>query len=249
MSPENNPAIQLVMGVYLPAHELHLTEWMGKRKLTNPDEFVGGRMNYQMHKQREAMKWVRDYSLAVDVGGHCGLWSMNLACAFTKVVAFEPVPLHRECFQLNVGSAMDKVDLIAACAGEKPGRANMHTTKGSSGDSWIEDLQAAEGGSDVSYIAADGVARPVGVPVITIDSLNLPSLGFIKLDTEGFEYPALLGAEATLKKYRPAVCVEQKPGKGKTFGYAETEAVEYLKSLGAVLRKEMSGDFIMSWDA
>jgi hypothetical protein len=51
-----------------------------------------------------------------------------------------------------------------------------------------------------------------------------------------------------LKRCKPCVMVEQKPGRAEKFGLARTEAVTYLQSLGAVLRKEMSGDYLLTWD-
>ena len=46
------------------------------------------------------------------------------------------------------------------------------------------------------------------VDCITIDSMNLPRLDFIKLDIEGFEIQALKGATESIRKYKPAMWVE-----------------------------------------
>jgi hypothetical protein len=55
---------------------------------------------------------------------------------------------------------------------------------------------------------------------------------FIKLDLEGYEYRALLGAAETLERCRPIVMFEEK-GKGED---AELKrAHDYLLSLGARL--------------
>ena len=45
-------------------------------------------------------------------------------------------------------------------------------------------------------------------PSIVIDNLNLPGCDLIQLDVEGYELNALLGAEKTIKKYSPVLCVE-----------------------------------------
>ena len=45
-------------------------------------------------------------------------------------------------------------------------------------------------------------------PSIIIDNLNLPGCDLIQLDVEGYELNALLGAEKTIKKYYPVLCVE-----------------------------------------
>jgi hypothetical protein len=46
------------------------------------------------------------------------------------------------------------------------------------------------------------------VEAITIDSMNLPRLDFLKLDIEGFELNAIRGAKETIKKYKPYLWVE-----------------------------------------
>ncbi|MEM1444243.1 MAG: FkbM family methyltransferase [Verrucomicrobiota bacterium] len=46
------------------------------------------------------------------------------------------------------------------------------------------------------------------VPVVTVDSLNLPACHFIKADVEGMEEAALRGAEETILRFRPVLYVE-----------------------------------------
>jgi hypothetical protein len=44
--------------------------------------------------------------------------------------------------------------------------------------------------------------------VVTIDSLNLPSCQFIKIDVEGMERDVIEGAMSTIQKFRPRLYVE-----------------------------------------
>lgn len=209
-----------VGGVWLPDAEEHLVEWM-----TRMNHVVDGKLTYQHHKLEAAMAWVKAWRTAVDVGAHCGLWSMHLVKRFAQVHAFEPVAEHRACFERNVGAGA----LMYACAlGETEGRVRIQTSAQSSGDSWV----GGEG----------------DIPLRRLDEYDLPTVDFVKLDCEGYELFALRGAEETLKRCRPCVIVEQKPGRAQKFGLPETGAVDYLRGLGAVLRKEISGDFILSWD-
>jgi len=46
------------------------------------------------------------------------------------------------------------------------------------------------------------------VPLVTIDSLDLPDCQFIKIDVEGMETEALRGAAATIARFRPILYVE-----------------------------------------
>jgi hypothetical protein len=46
------------------------------------------------------------------------------------------------------------------------------------------------------------------VPVVTIDSLELPACALIKVDVEGMELDVLRGATQTIKRHRPRLFVE-----------------------------------------
>lgn len=208
-------------GLWLPDGETHLTEWMDK---TN--HVVDGKPTYQYHKLYAALKHVKKFRAAVDVGAHCGLWSMHLAKWFQVLHAFEPVAAHRECWEQNMDG---RGGLLYPCAlGEEEGKVAIRTSANSSGDSWVD---------------GDG-----DIPLRRLDSFNLVDVDFIKLDCEGYELFALRGAEETLKRCQPCVIVEQKPGRAQKFNLAETAAVDYLQGLGAKLRQAIAGDYILTWD-
>jgi FkbM family methyltransferase len=217
------------MGVWLPSHEQHMSGWM-----TTKNQVIDGKGTYQYHKFLDAMKFTRRFGNAIDVGGHCGLWSMHLVKRFERVFAFEPIGLHRKCFELNV---QGNYELFPFAAGDHNAQVAMHTTHTSSGDSWVDGELPA------------GADPNAGIPLRTIDSL-LPTatVDFIKLDCEGYELFALRGGEELIKRSRPTIIVEQKPGRAQKYGLPEIGAVDYLIGLGAILRKEISGDFILSWD-
>ena len=206
--------LKQVKGIWLPDHEEHLLEYA-----------TGENWTYQKHKLDAVMKLVGNRRLAIDIGGHCGLWAMHLVKLFGHVHAFEPVKDHRDCFVLNVQS--DNYTLYPYALGERDGRVSIKTRQGSSGDSFV-----VPGGS---------------VEMKTLDFFDLAP-DFIKLDCEGGELYALRGGEQTLKKHRPVICVEQKPGKGGNFGLKDTEAVDYLKGLGYTLRGCISGDYFLTCD-
>lgn len=217
-------------GWHLPVHEEHLIGWMRQ-----VNDVVEGRQRYQGKKQVEALKWCKQFRVAVDVGSHVGLWAFYLAKRFQKLHCFEPVAAHRECFGVNVTAP--NVTLHACALGEKEGSVSMNTAPTSSGDSLVKIH------SMLAAVAGDG-----DIPMKRLDDFSLFNVDFIKIDCEGYELFVLRGGEETLKRCRPCVIVEQKPGHAQKFGLLETGAVDYLRSLGAVLRKEMSGDYILSFD-
>ena len=211
-----------VAGVWLPAWEAHLVPFLEDRR-----SWVDGRGTYQRHKLLRALRHVRERRRAVDIGGHVGLWSMQLTELFESVLAFEPLAVHRRCFLRNVD--MSRATLFPCALGAEEGGVSLRTSAQSSGDSWIK----GEG----------------SVPLRRFDDLGLDDqpIDLVKVDCEGYELFALRGAERMLTRDRPVVIVEQKPGKAQKFGRGETEAVSWLESLGAGLRDSVSGDFILSW--
>lgn len=209
------------LGWWFPAHEAHLPDWM--RKVNDTE---GGRLAYQGKKRRYAVSLCKKRRRAIDVGAHVGLMSYYFASAFERVEAFEPVALHRECFVKNVPQG--NVTLHPYALGDKTGSVSMHTAHSSSGDTTVA------GAGDIPLKRLDDVFP------------DATDIDYLKLDVEGYELRALKGAEQLIKRCKPVICVEQKPGKGKQFGLPDTAAVDYLRSLGYKLQKEMSGDYIMA---
>lgn len=210
------------LGWWFPDKEQHLLEWMSYPTNQVP---LNGRHSYQGKKQIAAMELCKNFRTAIDVGAHIGLWSYNLMHKFELVHAFEPVAEHRLCFERNVRA--ENVQLYPRALGAKQGAVSMKTGPSSSGDTWVN----GEG----------------NIPMDVLDEYGFEDVDFIKLDCEGYELFVLQGAEQLLTKWKPTVVVEQKPGMAKKFGLPEHGAVEFLESLGAKRRKEMAGDFFLSW--
>lgn len=205
----------------MPEGETHLVEWMQKM-----NKVVDGKLTYQYHKLEAALPWVKERRIAVDVGAHCGLWSMHLVKLFEWVHAFEPVARHRDCFMMNV--AKPNHTLYPCALGTEEKMVNIYTAPTSSGDSWVD----GEG----------------DIPMRRLDDWDFMDVDFVKLDCEGYEYFALKGGEQMLMRCKPCVLVEQKSGHAQKFGLEETQAVKFLQGHGAKLRKVISGDYILSWN-
>jgi len=186
---------------------------------------LGAGSDYQAEKFKHALAWVDKRRVAVDIGAHCGLWSMQMARKFDRVIAFEPLDRHIECFKKNV----EGIELHQLCLGDRRGSCDIKVVETLSGRSHVN-------GEDGDYLMAK------------LDNMELETVDFIKVDAEGYELFILKGAEKTLLRCRPCVIVEQKQGMAGKYGIADGEAIAYLESLGAKQRDEIHGDFVMSWD-
>ena len=85
------------------------------------------------------------------------------------------------------------------------------------------------------------------VPVATLDSFDLEAVDMIKIDCEGFELQVLKGAVETLKRWRPALIVEQKPDNCSRYGHDDLAALLWLEKRGAKMVAKHAGDYMFVW--
>lgn len=235
-------------GIFFPDGETHLIEWIDT-VAARPDaaKFTpmrDGKATYQYHKYAAALEFCKRRRVAVDIGAHVGLWSRVMALDFAEVRAFEPMPEHADCWRQNM-KGDNHAHLRQLALGDHAGEACVKTrTPGSSGDTGVD--PSAERSSLRASVSPEGEQ----VEMIRLDSLEIPVIDFIKIDCEGYEVFILKGARETLLRTRPCVIVEQKQETGmeNRYGVGPRDAVDYLQSLGAKLRKGIQGDYILSWD-
>jgi FkbM family methyltransferase len=208
-----------------PDDEKHLPDWMMK-----VNRRVDGRLTYQYGKYEEALKLVKNRRLAVDVGSHIGLWAWFMARDFENIACFEPMVEHQACWFANMKDRKN-ADIYFSALGAEDGKIALETrTHGSSGDTQVIVGKAGE------------------IPMTTLDKFKFENVDFIKIDCEGYELNVLKGAAETIKSCKPVVVVEQKGTMSLKYDDKKLGAVDFLKSLGAKVRHEISGDYIMSWD-
>jgi FkbM family methyltransferase len=211
----------LHQGIWLPDGEKHFVEWMN-----SSGEIVDGKGTYQIKKFRAAMEYVKNFRVAVDVGAHVGLWSMQLAQRFDNVIAFEPVAAFRECFVKNAW--MRGVKCFPYALGAEVGRVSMNV--------------------DASDTGGTHVSGPGSIDMKTLDSFSLKSVDFVKIDAEGYEHHIIDGGRETILRCKPCIIVEQKQHiMAKNFGIKGTPAVDLLREMGGLVRRELSGDFIVTF--
>ena len=150
-----------------------------------------GIAGYQVRHQSNALSFVKDYSTAIDIGAHFGFWTKNLESKFQNVVAVEPNP---KCIPV-LRSNTQKSHIIQS------GLGHSHSKK------YLNTIDVNSGGSFISENLEQG---SVAVDIVTLDSLNLDDIGFIKIDVEGYEANVLRGAHETILNSKPVICIESK---------------------------------------
>jgi FkbM family methyltransferase len=217
-------------GMWLPDGEKHFPSWMDKN-----GELVDGRGTYQLKKWRACLPWIKSVRVAVDVGAHVGFWSIRMCEKFEFVHCFEPMEPMRACLFENM-KWHNNFCVHPKALGERGGLVFMNYDPADSGNTHI------------GRACAMNDDDPSSVEVCPLDELALERVDFIKVDTEGSEAAVLKGAAETLRRWKPCVIVEQKQRKmAVNYGTSGTPAVDVLREMGAVLRQEIGGDYILSW--
>ena len=163
--------------------------------------------NYELALWEAAKLLVQPGMTIFDVGANIGYMSLGLARLVGsggRVIAIEPLPENVKRLHAHLALNNDlaeRVKVIEAAAGEGPGRASF-LVHASGGMGKLEDASGRQG-------AYDG---QIEVSVVSLDSLvfdrGLPVPGLIKLDVEGGEALALLGARRLIRDARPVLFIE-----------------------------------------
>lgn len=235
-----NPKATLIDGVWMPASETHLVDMMTRN--TKGVRYVQGKPTYQYHKLEFAVGQCKRKRTAVDIGGHVGLWSMWLTGMFDHVHAIEPVPFHRELFRLNVD--MTRCTLHELAVGEQPGTISIEVPDETTGNAHVA-IGCRHPGTKHVANPDKQIVWP-DIPMVTLDSLGLTDVDFIKIDVEGFERAVVAGGRETILRERPVIVVEQK-GNESAYGDEKDAAALLLQSWGAKPVKVIAGDWVFVW--
>jgi FkbM family methyltransferase len=158
---------------------------------------------------------VKGRHVAIDGGAHVGTWTELFAQEFAVVHAFEPSPAF-DMLRENVGH-LSNVELHNAALTDQFERMESYHRK-------------PKGKLTSRRVRPNPKGEVRGVP---IDDLGLGTCDIIKLDIEGYEYRALLGASATIERTKPFLLVEF-AGHGAHAGSSEEALMALILSMGYV---------------
>jgi FkbM family methyltransferase len=199
-------------GLWLPSWD----EWW--LRMLRPDRDAA----FEPDSLAAGVSHVRDRRIAVDVGAHIGTSARWLARRFERVIAFEPHPVLVECLRRNTAD-LPGVTVVDAALGNYAGDCGLSFHGGTSGEFYV----------------VPGVS---GHRMMTLDSLDLPALDFMKLDVEGYELRVLEGAAATVARTRPVVLLETATAVDN-HGFGRAAATDWLVAAGLV-HLETTPDFV-----
>ena len=191
------------LGYFLPFNESFFATWILKALIKEKSA------GYQNGHRNHALKFVSNFDVAIDVGGHWGLWTKPLLAKFNTVHAFEPNPNSLPFLRANAPDAL------------------IHPF-GLSNDFSTQHLNINVRQSGGAFIDTSANLDTIPIEVRTLDSFNIEKIDFIKMDCEGFELEAVMGGIETIKRTQPIINLEQKPNHTETKGKDKLAAVNFL---------------------
>jgi FkbM family methyltransferase len=190
----------------------------GKWVWPSNDESSWFGQNQHKNLYKVILPYVKNRNIMIQAGGNCGFILSTFVDHFNFIYTFEPDVVNFYCLSQNV--IADNVYKMQACLGETNGTTRVQQL--------IRENQPHDTGG--VHVMGDGY-----VPLITIDSLNLPGCDLLQLDIEGFELKALRGAINTINKFKPVLCIELCEKWLNRYNNNSIEVFKFIENLGYTL--------------
>lgn len=144
---------------------------------------------------------VRRGDIVLDCGANIGLFTrVALDHGAAKVIAIEPAPENLECLRRNFPGeiATGRVMVVPKGVWDKEDVLTLNVDPtNSAADSFVIKRKGAVGINKVPLTRIDRL----------VDDLRLERVDYIKMDIEGAEPNALMGASATIRKWKPRLSI------------------------------------------
>lgn len=152
----------------------------------------------------------------IDCGAHIGTHTVFYAKYADKVIAIEPNELTFECLQHNVGY-ISNVELMNLGVSNIEGYIKLTQVPTNAGMAFASDASKRTKNS---------------IKVITIDSLELDNVCYIKADIEGYEKNMLIGALKTIEKCKPILDIEVNDHCLERLGLTDKDIYNFIEDIG-----------------
>ncbi|NKB47615.1 MAG: FkbM family methyltransferase [Legionellales bacterium] len=143
--------------------------------------------------------------IMLDIGAHIGWYTNLFAKAFSNQInihAFEPKPDNYQLLEHNISlNKLDNITLVPKAVSNTTQHVTLHLHKNSNRDQPLTPIHDSPPTEVDTLILND---------YFTEQQLDMRKVKFIKINVQGYEYPALAGASNILT-YVPTVLTEYSP--------------------------------------
>lgn len=190
--------------------DLYSTSGTFKMLLSTPgfiEETIISQGHWEPHLSNTLCDCMWNGGVFLDIGANIGYHSLFVAtaCPQATCIGYEPHPKLAEQFERNILiNSLSNINLRQAAVGNTTGSIpfNMQMETGKN-----------HGLSSILYYDyMDTAYQQINVPIIRldhdIDPAIMPNVKVIKIDTQGYEYEVLLGAQRIIQEFQPIICLE-----------------------------------------
>jgi FkbM family methyltransferase len=184
-------------------------------------------------------------AVCIQAGGACGVWPARLALEFGQVLTFEPLASNLDCLRTNTADLANVTVFPGALGNPPPGELRFVTMeqhqneKHNAGSHQV----AAVAELDPEARVPEDITYLFGIDKHVLPDLSGP-LAAIMLDVEGFEIPALQGAERAIDMYSPLIVVEDK-GLSTRYGHRKGDVEHWLRERGYEVVDRIKRDVVL----
>ncbi|MFZ6034775.1 MAG: FkbM family methyltransferase [Patescibacteria group bacterium] len=181
-------------------------------------------LNFEPFSLNIALSYTKPGSVFLDVGAHHGYYSSVIGknVRDSKIIAVEPIKNNFSMLKKNI--SINKIN-----------NAKLYNLAASNKEE-VKKINIAETTSRSSFYEVSNSKKKeiASIKTIALDKIiGDTKLGFIKMDVEGHEIPALEGLANTIRK-NPQVklLIEHNPLSQKSAGFEPVQLLEQLKDMG-----------------
>ena len=148
---------------------------------------------------------INENMICVDVGANIGYYSTlysKIVGPNGKVISIEPSPINFDYLKKNLELQDFQNYLLFNCAcGNEQNQVKFYMDHRANKCQIIED-------DDSSHLEKNIISVPLRKIDDIINESNVEMIHFLKIDVEGYEWYAILGAMNTIKKFKPLIQIE-----------------------------------------
>jgi FkbM family methyltransferase len=169
-------------------------------------------------------------SICIDAGANLGYHAIQFGILSKKVYGFEPQPLvfNQFCSNILFNDLNDVVIPFRYALGDKVENKQMWSIEKEDFGNGIYNWGGRGLEHDQSFHNSDEFREYDQVQVTTLDSFGFQSCDLFKIDIQGYEYYAFLGAKKLIETNKPIILLESAPERSEL----DVKVLDYLKELG-----------------